>query len=127
MPVTITSPSGRAYRWDKVTPPTEEDFRALQAYDAAQQSDKSFLDTAIPTALRVGGAIGGAALGIPGGPPGIMAGGAAGSAFGEYLAQRHQGKGHWARFPSARRLGPSVRLRSVVPASARCRVGSALG
>jgi len=91
MPTTITSPSGRAYRWDKVTPPTEEDFRALQAYDAAQQSDKSFLDTAIPTALRVGGAIGGAALGIPGGPVGIMAGGAAGSALGEYLAQRHQG------------------------------------
>lgn len=32
----ITSPSGRVYQWDRPTPPTEEDIRALQEYDAKQ-------------------------------------------------------------------------------------------
>lgn len=32
----ITGPSGTEYTWDKPTPPTDEDWKALQAFDAKQ-------------------------------------------------------------------------------------------
>jgi len=31
----IIAPSGRAYRWEKETPPTEEDIKSLEAYEAS--------------------------------------------------------------------------------------------
>jgi len=39
----IKSPSGRTYQWDKPELPTEEDYAALQAFDAQQGSDEAQL------------------------------------------------------------------------------------
>lgn len=39
--MTITSPSGRTYNWNKPTPPTAEDMAALQSYDAQQGGGKA--------------------------------------------------------------------------------------
>jgi hypothetical protein len=64
----------------------------MKALDAAQAPEKSFLDTAIPTALRIGGAVGGGIAGTIAAPgPGTLAGGAAGGALGELLAQKYEG------------------------------------
>jgi|TARA_R110002110_G_scaffold323204_2_gene535537 hypothetical protein len=52
--------------------------------------DRSFLDTAIPMAIRIAPAVAGAAVGSFGGIPGMMAGGLAGGAAGEKWAQDYE-------------------------------------
>lgn len=65
----------------------------MKALDTARGPEKSFLDSAIPTALRIGGAVGGGIAGTLAAPgPGTLAGGAAGSALGELLAQKYEGR-----------------------------------
>ena len=39
--MTITSPTGRSYEWNKPTPPTEEDMAALIKYDDSQNAAES--------------------------------------------------------------------------------------
>jgi hypothetical protein len=52
--------------------------------------DRSFLDTAVPMAIRVVPAVVGSAVGSLGGPIGTAAGGAVGGALGEALAQKYE-------------------------------------
>jgi hypothetical protein len=52
--------------------------------------DRSFLDTAVPMAIRVVPAVVGSAVGSLGGPIGTSAGGAVGGALGEALAQKYE-------------------------------------
>ena len=96
--MTITSPSGREYQWDKPNPPTREDMDALVQYDAS-------LGTAKPKAAKsigqrveeVGGdvlaeagtSLAGQVVGAATGPGYFFVAPAAGS-YGNYLKQQRQ-------------------------------------
>lgn len=101
--MTIVSPSGREYQWNKETPPSDEDFAQLKAYDASLGSAESQAPAVEKpvepelstkqivggTALELGLAGLGALAGAPLGPVGMAGLGAAAGALGNYLNQRY--------------------------------------
>jgi hypothetical protein len=93
--MTITSPSGREYSWNKPTPPTQSDFARLKAYDEslgekpASEKEPSASQIAGGIGLEAGLTIAGGALGTLAGPVyGTAAGAAIGGALGNYLNQK---------------------------------------
>ena len=99
----IISPSGREYAWDKDTPPNEDDFAKLKAYDASldakgstvpdakqvDQPDLSAGQIAGGIGLEAGLTIAGGVIGTFAGPGyGTAAGAAIGGALGNYLNQK---------------------------------------
>ncbi len=115
--MTIVSPSGREYSWDKESPPTESDMASLQAYDASlpepeapkEEPDQSkwirrgsdgvleIFPDVVPAlmknpefkaaAVRMGGAVSGGMMGSRLGPYGVIVGGILGAAGAEPAAQ----------------------------------------
>lgn len=99
--MTIVSPAGRTYQWDKDTPPSEADFAELKAYDeslgaptegqaggAVAQPDLSAKQIAAGTALEVGMGIAGGVIGSVAGPAGTIAGASIAGGLGNYLNQK---------------------------------------
>lgn len=100
--MTIVSPSGREYQWNKETPPSDEDFAQLKAYDesldAASQEVGVAEQPAQPevstgkvlggTALEIGMGVTGGLVGSLAGPAGTVAGAAGMGALGNYLNQK---------------------------------------
>lgn len=98
----IISPSGREYAWDKDTPPSEDDFAKLKAYDASldakgstvpdakqvDQPDLSAGQIAGGIGLEAGLTIAGGAIGTFAGPAGTVIGAAIGGGLGNYLNQK---------------------------------------
>lgn len=100
--MTITSPSGRKYTWDKEAPPSDEDFAKLKAYDESLgpvegqaaavekpvEPELSAGQIAKGTAIELASTGLGALVGSLGGPAGTALGAAGGGAFGNYLNQK---------------------------------------
>lgn len=120
--MTITSPSGRVYEWNKDTPPTKADYDALQAHDAAlsapqqasatPEAPQSMLGSVARGArdMAIQGGMGMAGMAV-GGPIGAGIGSALGNAAVQAIPQLNldqfapnQGNGQVA--PNAGSLGP---------------------
>ena len=99
--MTIVSPAGRTYQWDRDTPPSEADFAELKAYDESlggpnqgpasegvAQPDLSAGQIAGGTALEVGMSIAGGLVGSLAGPVGTVTGAAVMGGLGNYLNQK---------------------------------------
>ena len=100
--MTIVSPSGRKYAWDKEAPPSDEDFAQLKAYDeslggapeqvvgqgATSEPELSTGQVLGGTALEVTLGIAGGLVGSLAGPVGTVAGAATMGAVGNYLNQK---------------------------------------
>ena len=100
--MTIVSPSGRKYAWNKETPPSNEDFAQLKAYDESLGGEPEQVvgqeDQGQPelsagqmvggTALELGMGITGGLVGSLAGPVGTVVGAATMGAVGNYLNQR---------------------------------------
>jgi len=98
--MTIVSPSGRTYQWDKDTPPSAEDFAQLKAYDESLgavpkqeagpvEPELSAGQIAGGTALEVGMSIAGGLLGTFAAPGvGTAAGAAIGGGVANYINQK---------------------------------------
>lgn len=95
--MTIVSPAGRTYQWDKDTPPSEADFAELKAYDEslggptdgqAGGAELSAKQIATGTALEVGMGIAGGLIGSVAGPAGTIAGASIAGGLGNYLNQK---------------------------------------
>ena len=92
--MTITSPSGREYSWNKPTPPTQSDFARLKAYDESL-GEKPATEKELSASQIAGGigvetalAITGGAIGTLAGPAGTAVGAGIGGALGNYLNQK---------------------------------------
>lgn len=100
--MTIVSPSGREYQWGKETPPSNEDFAQLKAYDESLggkpeqvvgqgdqgQPELSAGQVVGGTALELGMGITGGLVGSLAGPVGTVVGAATMGAVGNYLNQK---------------------------------------
>ena len=93
--MTITSPSGRKYAWNKDQPPSQEDYDALAAYDKSlgeekpKQSESSLKQIAGDIATEAGVSTAGQLIGGATGPVYFLVAPAAG-AYGNYLKQQRE-------------------------------------
>lgn len=100
--MTIVSPSGRKYAWDKEAPPSDEDFAQLKAYDeslggapeqvvgqeAPSEPELSAGQVIGGVGLEVAGGVAGGVIGSVAGPVGTVVGAGIGGAIGNYLNQK---------------------------------------